>query len=65
MRPGKGPRNVGSTPAPVLYAGLVPTFSGLYQVNAAIPESAPTGDAVPLVLSSASLAGPPVTISIH
>jgi uncharacterized protein (TIGR03437 family) len=56
---------IGSAQVPVLYAGLVPTFSGLYQVNAVIPEGTMTGDAVPLTLTTLGLSGPPVTIAIH
>lgn len=48
---------IGSASAQVLFAGLVPTLSGLYQVNAIIPAGT-TGDNVPLVLTAAGLAGP-------
>jgi uncharacterized protein (TIGR03437 family) len=34
----------------VLFAGLAPTFVGLYQVNVVIPAGAPTGDHVPVQL---------------
>jgi len=56
---------IGSTNVPVAYAGLVPTFSGLYQVNAVIPTGTALGDAVPLTLTTVGLTGPPVTIAIH
>ena len=56
---------IGNASAPVLFAGLVPTFSGLYQVNATIPAGAGTGDNVPLVLSAVGFTGPPVSIAIH
>jgi len=55
---------IGGVTAPVLFAGLVPTLSGLYQVNATIPEGI-TGDSVPIVLTAVGLAGPPVNIAIH
>jgi uncharacterized protein (TIGR03437 family) len=56
---------IGGATVPVAYAGLVPTFSGLYQVNAVIPGGTALGDAVPLTLASVGLSGPPVTIAIH
>jgi len=43
---------VGGLPAQILYAAEAPhTAAGLLQVNFRIPENAPTGDAVPLVLT--------------
>ena len=56
---------IGSASAQVLYAGLVPTLSGLYQVNAVIPQAVATGDSVQLSLSSVGITGTPVTIAIH
>ena len=52
---------VGGVPAQVLFAGLTPTFIGLGQVNLIIPDGAPTGNAVPVVLQG-SLAA---TVSIR
>jgi uncharacterized protein (TIGR03437 family) len=46
---GGGPFGTGQTIEP-FFQGLAPTFAGLYQLNFTIPENAPTGDAVPLVL---------------
>jgi uncharacterized protein (TIGR03437 family) len=43
---------IGGVDAEVLYAGLAPTFSGLYQVNVRIPAGVEPGDDVPLVLIS-------------
>jgi uncharacterized protein (TIGR03437 family) len=43
---------VGGLPAQILYAAEAPhTAAGLLQVNFRVPENAPVGDAVPLVLS--------------
>jgi len=43
---------IGGVSSPVVsFAGLAPGFVGLYQVNARVPENAPTGDAVPIVLT--------------
>jgi uncharacterized protein (TIGR03437 family) len=41
---------VGGVPAVVLFGGLTPDFAGLLQVNLIVPEGAPTGDAVPVVI---------------
>jgi uncharacterized protein (TIGR03437 family) len=57
--------SVGGVTAPVIFAGLVPTFSGLYQVNATLPAGVPTGAAVPLVLTTSGLSGPAVSIAIQ
>jgi uncharacterized protein (TIGR03437 family) len=48
-----------------LFAGLVPTLSGLYQINAQIPPGTATGDSVPLILTAVGLSGPAVNIAIH
>ena len=45
------PRVSGGVDAPVVFAGLTPTLVALYQVNVQVPANAPTGDAVPLVLT--------------
>jgi uncharacterized protein (TIGR03437 family) len=52
---------VGGVPAQVLFAGLTPTFVGLGQVNLIVPDGAPTGDAVPVILQGS----PAATVSIR
>jgi len=42
---------IGAAPATVTFSGLAPGFIGLNQINAQIPKTAPTGDAVPLTIS--------------
>jgi uncharacterized protein (TIGR03437 family) len=42
--------SVGDLPAQVLYAGLSPTYAGLYQVNFVVPQSSPSGNQ-PIVLT--------------
>ena len=57
--------SIGGAPAPILFGGLTPTLSGLYQINTQIPQGTATGDNVPLIITASGLAGPPVTIAIH
>ena len=49
----------------VLFSGLTPTFTGLYQVNVVVPDGIAPGDTVPVVLSVAGVSGPPVTIAVR
>jgi uncharacterized protein (TIGR03437 family) len=44
---------VGGITAPVFYAGQAPGYPGVNQINIAIPESAPTGNAVTLQIQTA------------
>ena len=44
---------VGGMPTPVAFAGQAPGFPGVFQVNITIPQNAPTGDGVSLVVKSA------------
>ncbi len=62
---------IGGVDAPVSFAGLAPGFVGLYQVNAQVPQNAPSGDSVPVVLNMVSVNGgtpvasPQVTIAVQ
>jgi uncharacterized protein (TIGR03437 family) len=44
---------VGGITAPVAFAGQAPGFPGVFQVNITIPQNAPTGSSVSLVVKSA------------
>jgi uncharacterized protein (TIGR03437 family) len=58
---------IGGERADVLFSGLTPGFTGLYQVNARVPQNTPIGDTVPLVLRMGE-AGPPgntVTMAVE
>jgi uncharacterized protein (TIGR03437 family) len=55
---------IGGVSANVLFAGLVPTFTGFYQVNATIPASV-TGDNLPVVITVGGASGPAATLSVH
>lgn len=51
----------GGISADALFAGLTPNFSGLYQVNVVVPQNAPVGDTVPLIIQH----GANVSNSVH
>jgi uncharacterized protein (TIGR03437 family) len=55
---------VGGRTARVLFAGLTPGSVGLYQVNLIIPDDAPLGDAIPVVITQAGKESNVGTIAI-
>jgi uncharacterized protein (TIGR03437 family) len=57
--------SVGGGDSEVYFAGLVPGFIGLYQVNFRVPPGAPTGAAVPLTLAVAGVQSNTSTLSIQ
>jgi uncharacterized protein (TIGR03437 family) len=56
---------VGGIPSTVNFAGLAPSFIGLYQVNVVIPDGVTPGDNVPVVLTEGSQVSQPVTIAVR
>ena|SRR5215471_3689333 len=50
--------SIGGVDAPVSFAGLAPGLVALYQINAQVPESAQTGDAVEVVVTVTGDNGP-------
>ncbi|MFN0106823.1 MAG: BACON domain-containing protein [Bryobacteraceae bacterium] len=56
---------IGGQQAQVLFAGLAPSFSGLYQINAFVPAASATGDAVEVVIESAGQRSRTVTIAVR
>jgi uncharacterized protein (TIGR03437 family) len=56
---------IGGLPAQVLFAGLTPGFTGLYQVNATVSEAVTPGNAVPVIVTAGALSSPPVTIAVR
>jgi uncharacterized protein (TIGR03437 family) len=56
---------VGGVPATVLFAGLTPGFIGLGQVNVLVPDGAPKGDSVPVILESSGQTSKAVNVSIR
>jgi uncharacterized protein (TIGR03437 family) len=55
---------IGNVPAQVVFSGLAPGFVGLYQVNAQVPPGAPSGTAVPVVISMGNAVSNAVTIAV-
>lgn len=56
---------VGGISSEVTFSGLAPGFVGLYQVNVQVPTNAPTGDAVPVVLTVGAASSNAVTIAVQ
>ena len=56
---------IGGVPARVSFSGLAPGFVGLYQINAQAPDNAPTGSAVPVVVSVSGVSSNTVTIAVQ
>jgi adhesin/invasin len=57
---------IGGVDAPqVLFAGLAPGFTGLYQVNVVVPAGVAPGEAVPIIITVADRPGPPVTLAVQ
>jgi uncharacterized protein (TIGR03437 family) len=58
--------SIGGVDAPVLFAGLTPGFTGLYQVNATVPAGVTPGSAVPITVTVSGQTSPGnVTIAIQ
>ncbi|HEV2688541.1 MAG TPA: BACON domain-containing carbohydrate-binding protein, partial [Bryobacteraceae bacterium] len=56
---------IGDMDAKVLFAGLTPGFTGLYQVNLVIPGGVTPSDSAPLVLTVAGQVSQPVTLAVR
>jgi uncharacterized protein (TIGR03437 family) len=56
--------SIGGQTAQVLFSGLAPGFAGLGQVNVRVPSGIAAASDVPVVLSVAGVASPPVTVAI-
>lgn len=56
---------IGGAPANVLFAGISPGSTGLYQVNAVVPTGLPKSDATSVILSVGTQASPAVTIALQ
>jgi len=56
---------IGGVEAEVLFAGLAPNFTGLYQVNARVGAGTPAGDEAPVVLTVAGQESSAVTVAVR
>jgi uncharacterized protein (TIGR03437 family) len=56
---------VGGVLASVIFAGLAPNFVGLYQVNVQVPQTAPVGGSVPVILTIGGAVSNSVTIAVQ
>lgn len=55
---------IGGIPAQVAFAGLTPGQTGLYQVNAVVPQGVTPGNQVQVVMTAAGQQSAPVTIAV-
>ncbi|MBK5290483.1 MAG: putative Ig domain-containing protein [Acidobacteriia bacterium] len=56
---------IGGQPAQVLFAGLTPFFTGLYQLNVTVPQNLIPGDALPVIITAGGKASLPVSIAVR
>lgn len=56
---------IGGAQANVLFSGLAPGYPALYQINVQVPQSAQTGNAVPISLQIGGATSPAVTIPVQ
>lgn len=56
---------IGGVAAQVAFAGLAPTYSGVYQVNITVPAGITPGSDVPLVLTVGGMPSPPAGVAIQ
>jgi len=56
---------IGGAMATVSFSGLAPGFAGLYQVNAQVPDTAPSGSAIQVVLSIGGATSNTATIAVE
>jgi uncharacterized protein (TIGR03437 family) len=57
---------IGGVPAQVQYAGSAPgLISGVLKVSVVVPDDAPSGSAIPVVLTVGTVDSPPVTMAVE
>ena len=57
--------SIGGVDAQALFSGLAPNFTGLYPINAVVPEGVQPGNDVPVILDVAGQSSPPVTMAVQ
>jgi uncharacterized protein (TIGR03437 family) len=57
--------SVGGQTATPSFAGLVPGYTGLYQINVTVPSGVTAGSAVPLIVSVAGQNSAPINVTVH
>jgi len=55
---------IGGIPAQILFSGLAPGYVGFWQINAIVPENAPSGDDLPVQVSLNGAASNTVTMAV-
>ena len=56
---------IGGKETAVSFAGMAPGLIGIYQIEASVPQSAPSGDLTPVILQIAGQTSPTVTMAIE
>jgi uncharacterized protein (TIGR03437 family) len=56
---------IGGATAQILFAGMSPGSTGLYQINAVVPQGAATGNSVPVTVTVSGLTSNMVTMAIQ
>jgi uncharacterized protein (TIGR03437 family) len=56
---------IGGVPASVEFSGLTPGLVGLWQINLRVPQNAPTGNAVPIVVSQGGKTSATITVAVN
>jgi uncharacterized protein (TIGR03437 family) len=57
--------SIGGVSAKVLFSGLAPGFVGLYQINAVVPSGIPSGNALPVTVSTGGVISNTVTMAVQ
>jgi uncharacterized protein (TIGR03437 family) len=56
---------IGGVQAQVMFSGLAGGLTGLYQINATMPDGVTPGDAVPVVLTLGNVSSPAVSMAVR
>jgi uncharacterized protein (TIGR03437 family) len=56
---------IGGVATPLLFSGIAPGFSGLYQINVQVPSGVKAGDDIPIAVTMPNGASDSATIAVH